>query len=758
MNEPLSQAEPDSNGDEPRSLRQEGRDIAMEAILRTVFEGTSATEASKFADSTAVQGRTSGGKPNVTKDRTTEQPSIRTSHKSPHQFLLRLWSPGLITAATLFLAVSSFLWIRSRIEPESNMTTTMVPEGRRPPGLGAVLPPGPRSTQISPPPSMIRSDDPSPVVPTWEVVAEEGATYQTVDTNHITLQSGEIQVVGKQSDSAPLEVSTATGTVVASGAINLRIGHHPWNKANAMNTNLLRVLILAGTVTMTSSDGQMTGTAGQLLAAVPGEPPQNIAVTANNSFAFELYKQLAEKEGNLFFSPYSISAALSMTIEGAKGPTAEQMASVLQIPDQARPVGDSSQRIPMDFLALHTGHRDLSRLWNRDDGAAAPIREEVVSLRAELQKANAQVTELTRQEKYTEARRAASKAQSLADQINERLAKLDQFELRVANAIWGDKSYDFSPAYVKTIEEYYGTGAFHPMDFRMNGSKERVPINQWVGVKTNGMIPELLEERIMTEAQWQRVRLILTNAIYFRGEWSIPFEQSRTKPESFMTNGTDEKRVPLMHAPELEATYAAVEPDGSTFETPTDVPVVGDLPKCYPDDGGMTLLELSYKGGDLSMTFLLPRTNDGLKDAEKLVTAENLQSWLSKSEQREVKTWIPRFSLNEQTMLASTLKSMGMVNAFEEFGPNKADFSKIAASDDVKDSLFISEVVHSATIEVTEKGTEAAAATAVILANPRAMPATRPFTPDFRADHPFLFLIRDRKSGAILFMGRLSAP
>lgn len=735
MNEPLSKAEPDSNGDEPSSLRQEGRDIAMEAILRTVFEGTLATEASKFADSKAAPGG-----------------------KRPRRLLPGLWSPGFIAAATLLLAVSSFLWLRSRIEPESNMTTTMAPAGRAAPAPDAAPPPAPRSTQDDPRSPMMISEDPSPVVPTWEVVAQEGATYQTVDTNHITLQTGEIQIVGKQSDSAPLEISTATGKVVASGDMNFRIGHHPWNKANAMNTNLLRVLILAGAVTMTSSDGQLTGTAGQLLAAVPGEPPQNIAVTANNSFAFELYKKLAEKEGNLFFSPYSISAALSMTIEGAKGPTAEQMASVLQIPDKARPAVDGSQKIPMDFLALHTGHRDLSRLWNRDDGATAPIRKEVVSLRAELQKANAQVTELTRQEKYTEARRAAAKAQSLADQINERLAKLDQFELSVANALWGDKSYDLNPAYVKTIEEYYGTGAFHSMDFRMNGSKERGPINQWVGVKTNGMIPELLGEKIMAEAEWRRVRLILTNAIYFRGEWSVPFEESRTKPEPFMANGTDEKRVPLMHAPELEATYAAVEPDGSLFETPTDVPVVGDLPKCYPDEGGLTLLELSYKGGDLSMAFLLPQENEGLTNVEKLVTAENLQRWLSKSQQRNVQTWIPKFSLDEQTMLASTLKAMGMVNAFEEFGPNKADFSRIAASDDPKDSLFISEVVHSATIEVTEKGTEAAAATAVILAEPRAMPATRPFTPVFRADHPFLFLIRDRKSGAILFMGRLSAP
>ncbi len=610
----------------------------------------------------------------------------------------------------------------------------------------------------APAPPAPRSLDPASAEPQWKLLAEDGAAYQTVDATHISLQDGEIQIIGHQPESSPLEISTASGKVVASGDMNFRIGHHDWNRTTNMNTRLLRVLILAGAVTLTSSDGQLTGSAGQLLAAVPGEPPENIAVTANNGFAFSLYQKLAEKEGNVFFSPYSISAALSMTIEGARGKTAEQMAAALQIPDKARPAGNASQKIPMNFLALHTGHRDLSRLWNRDDATTAPLRKEVAELRAELLKANALVTELQKKEKYPDARKAAARAQQLADQINERLAKLDQFELSVANALWGDKSYDFNSGYLETIEEFYGTGAFHPMDFRNNGAKERLPINQWVAEQTKGMIPELLQERMLTDAQWQRVRLILTNAIYFRGEWSNPFPESLTKQEPFFVTATEEKQVPLMHAFGLEASYVAVEPDGQLFKTPQEVPFNGDLPKCYPDDGGLTMLELSYKGDDLSMVFVLPRTKDGLKQVETMMTADNLQKWLSAAKPRSVNTWIPKFSLNEQTMLASALKSMGMVNAFEEFGPNKADLSGIAASEDLKDSLFISEVVHSATIEVTEKGTEAAAATAVIMAEPRSAVAMRPFVPDFRADHPFLFLIRDRRSGAILFMGRLVNP
>ncbi len=478
------------------------------------------------------------------------------------------------------------------------------------------------------------AQDPAAIELPWKIIASDEADYETIDSSHIALRSGEIQVIGKQPESAPIEISTSTGTVVASGDMNFRIGHHPLGRTETMRTHILRVFILVGAVTLLNTDGQLNGTAGQLLAAVPGEPPQNVALTANNGFAFEMYRRLAEEDGNIFFSPYSISVALSMTVEGARGRTAEQMAAALQVPEKARPVGSGAQKIPMDFLALHTGHRDLSRLWQRDDSATLPLRREVDQLRKQLAAANAEVTALQKQEKYAEARRASEASQQLADQINERLSKLDQFELRVANALWGDKSYEFHPGYMKTIEEYYGTGAFQLMDFRNKGANERLPINAWVSEQTNGMIPELLQEGLMTPAQWQRVRLILTNAIYFRGEWANPFPENLTQPETFFAHGTQEKQVPLMHSFALESTYAAVEADGTLFETPVEVPVVGDLPKCYPDDGGLTLLEVAYKGGDLSMVFILPRTKDGLKNIEQRITAENLQAWLNAAKPR----------------------------------------------------------------------------------------------------------------------------
>ncbi len=697
------------------SRRQQGRETAMDAILRTVLGESS--------------GQTSSDLPQSVIDR-----SVSDSARSRRV----VGRSGLMVAVAVLAVAVMFVLLKPGGELDTDQLLPGSPRGNVSAGG--------------------RAQDPIATEPHWTIIAGDEADYEAIDATHIALRSGEIQVVGKQPASTPIEVSTATGKVVTSGDMNFRIGHHELNRTSTMHKNILRVFILAGAVTLMNAEGQLNGTAGQLLAAVPGVPPKNVALTANNRFAFEMYRKLAEEEGNIFFSPYSISVALSMTIEGARGRTAEQMAAALQIPEEARPAGSGLQKIPMDFLALHTGHRDLSRLWQRDDAATLPLRKEVEKLQQELAAANARVTELQKQQKYTEARLAEATAQKLADQVNERLSKLDQFELRVSNSLWGDKSYQFNPRFLQTIEESYGTGAFKQMDFRNKGAQERRPINQWVSEQTNGMIPELLQERLMTESQWQRVRLILTNAIYFRGEWTDPFPEDLTRLEPFFVNGTDEKQVPLMHSFALEAGYCAVNSDGTFFETPTEVPAIGELPKCYPDDGGLIVLEVTYKGGDLSMVFILPRTKDGLKSAEQMISPENLQAWIKTAGSRRVNTWIPKFKLNEQALLASVLKSTGMVDAFEEFGPNRADFTGIAASGEQKDSLFISEVVHSATIEVSEKGTEAAAATAVVMANPRSIPATRPFTPEFRADHPFLFLIRDRRSDAILFMGRLTNP
>ena len=298
MNEPHSQPDagqgpqksdldPGSNSqdvEQTGSRRQQGRETAMDAILRTALGASS--------------GRTSADHPQSVIDR-----SVADSARAR----CVVGRPGLMVTLAVLAAAVTFVLLKPGGQRDSDQ-----------------LLPGSPGGNVS---ARGRSQNPIASEPLWKIIAGDEADYEAIDMTHIALRSGEIQVVGKQPESNPIEISTATGKVVASGDMNFRIGHHELNRTSTMHKNILRVFILAGAVTLMNADGQLSGTAGQLLAAVPGEPPENVALTANNRFAFEIYRTLAEKEGNIFFSPYSISVALSMTIEGARGRTAEQMAA-----------------------------------------------------------------------------------------------------------------------------------------------------------------------------------------------------------------------------------------------------------------------------------------------------------------------------------------------------------------------------------------------------------------------------------------------
>jgi serine protease inhibitor len=172
------------------------------------------------------------------------------------------------------------------------------------------------------------------------------------------------------------------------------------------------------------------------------------------------------------------------------------------------------------------------------------------------------------------------------------------------------------------------------------------------------------------------------------------------------------------------------------------------------------MLELPYKGGEVAMLVLLPRSADGLEALEKQLTAENLAAWVGKLQQRGTHVFLPKFKVETKYDLGKTLQGMGMVRAFND--PRTADgaqFDGMSESQDPAQKLYISKVLHKAFVEVNEKGTEAAAATAVMMMMPKsAAPVSVPFTPTFRADRPFLFLIRDRQSGSILFVGRMVNP
>jgi serine protease inhibitor len=184
-----------------------------------------------------------------------------------------------------------------------------------------------------------------------------------------------------------------------------------------------------------------------------------------------------------------------------------------------------------------------------------------------------------------------------------------------------------------------------------------------------------------------------------------------------------------------------------------------DPKKVYPDERGFQLLELPYKGDEVSMLVIVPRSADGLAALEKKLTSADLKTWIDKLKKRTVIVNLPKFKLETKYTMEKTLQDMGMKRAFKD--PRLADgaqFDGMSESEDPEQKLYITKVLHKAFVEVNEKGTEAAAATAVIMAQPTSAPVFVPFTPTFRADRPFLFLIRDVKTGSLLFLGRMTNP
>ena len=245
----------------------------------------------------------------------------------------------------------------------------------------------------------------------------------------------------------------------------------------------------------------------------------------------------------------------------------------------------------------------------------------------------------------------------------------------------------------------------------MRPSRSRITINDWVEEKTEGKIEDLIPQGMIDPS----TVLVLTNAIYFKGDWASQFPKDQTRDASFRVSTGVTRTVPMMSQ-------------------------VGEFPLATVD--GLQVLGLPYRGQDIQMFVLLPSADDGLADLEARLTAENLDRWLSAAQKNEVSVRLPRFRVTSEFSLKDQLSALGMPTAF-----GAADFSGMAEGRD----LQISEVVHKAFVAVDEEGTEAAAATGVIIRE-TSMP------PEFVADHPFLFLVRDEVTGSVLFLGRMVEP
>jgi serpin B len=289
-------------------------------------------------------------------------------------------------------------------------------------------------------------------------------------------------------------------------------------------------------------------------------------------------------------------------------------------------------------------------------------------------------------------------------------------ELVVANALWVDKAFPIRPDFVRALQEGFEAGFFAP-DFRHQPEPARKQINDWVAGKTKQRIQNLIPPGAIDPS----TRVVLGNAIYFKGVWAMQFKKADTREQLFTASDGEKIKVPLMENRVHAAGY---------FEQPD-----------------FQALELAYTGDELSMVVLLPRDPAGLSALEKQLTPEHLDGWLTALQPEEVEAYLPRFKLEMGFQLNQALEAMGIHLAFSD----AADFSGMEEPGDGK--LRVSAAFQKAFVEVNEEGTEAAAATGVVMHTMAIVRHAAP--PVFRADHPFLFLIRDRKTNTILFMGRL---
>jgi len=295
---------------------------------------------------------------------------------------------------------------------------------------------------------------------------------------------------------------------------------------------------------------------------------------------------------------------------------------------------------------------------------------------------------------------------------NEQLTSTDKYQLNTANALWIQNDYHILPDYTNTLQNYY-KAKLTSLDLKSDSENSRNTINKWVEDKTNQKIVNLLPPGSIN----QYTRAVLTNAIYFKANWTNQFAPEDTTDQNFTTGQNTQVKVSMM----------------SQFAT---------FP--YYEDNTVQVLDMPYKGDRLSMIVILPKGN--IQSLGK-ISQEQLNTWNDKLADIPVKVYIPKFTLDAKYTLNDMLSAMGIKDAFD---PNVADFSSITGNYD----LSISTPVHQAYVKVDEKGTEAAAATGAVFQT-TSMPI---YQHTFRADHPFVFMIYDKQTGLVLFLGQVTDP
>jgi len=407
---------------------------------------------------------------------------------------------------------------------------------------------------------------------------------------------------------------------------------------------------------------------------------------------------------------------------------------------------------------MHTGLAALNSLFNRD--RTTPEQAELLKTVKELENSLAETKAQTAKLRTDKNARKAyfesmNKERQLAEEIDAAQQQIDTLELEVANALWGEQTYPFLDTYTGTINGAYETGGLQAADFKNNFDSERLRINAWVEDKTRDRIKDLLPKGSVDYL----TRLVLVNAIYFKGDWATPFDEKSTKDGAFAFADEGSSKVPLMNKYDLTGgKYAAFNGDGSFFDTPKMIRR-GEKKSRYPGEDGFSIAELPYRGEEVSMVVIAPNKASGLGEIESKLNSDNLAGWIGELKNRKMHVTLPKFRSETSYKMNGTLSAMGMATAFKDPRlPGGADFGGMSKSKSPMDKLHIGLVMHKAFVDVNEKGTEAAAATVILMSRTTSMPIARPFIPHFRADRPFIYLIRDNKTGSILFLGRMMNP
>ncbi len=385
----------------------------------------------------------------------------------------------------------------------------------------------------------------------------------------------------------------------------------------------------------------------------PNVPQSNVAilVDGNNTFAINLYETLRSQNGNLVFSPYSISLALAMTYAGARNETESQMAKAMQF--------------TLPQAQLHPAFNALDLAFTNE-----------------------------------------GKAQGNNGQ---------PMQLNIANAIWAEQTYPFQQAYLDLIAKNYGAG-IQLADFIKNFEPVRGQINSWVSNQTKNKINDLLAPGSVNSS----TRMVLVNAIYFKADWAVPFDANNTSDSTFNLLDGSQTQVKMMNNDELTLSYIK----GNDYQA----------------------VELPYNGNTAAMDIIMPDEGN-FQNFESALDTQKINDIFNSMQSTPIALGLPKFTFTTNFSLSDQLKSLGMTDAFNS---NKADFSGMTGNHD----LYISDVIHKAFVAVDEKGTEAAAATAVAIAG-MAAPTQKVH---LVIDHPFIFVIRDLKSGQMLFVGRVLNP